>query len=94
MKKYTSIILLICSLHFLAAQHSSVDVLRDWKFSNYDHGAAFQENFNDADWKHVIVPHDWAVKEDFNFTHDIQLTMVIQDGETTPKYRTGRTEDF
>ncbi|SDF24160.1 glycoside hydrolase family 2 TIM barrel-domain containing protein [Cellulophaga baltica] len=91
MKKYTSVILLICSLHFLAAQHSSVDILRDWKFSNYDHGAAFQENFNDADWEHVTVPHDWAVKEDFNFTHDIQLTMVIQDGETTPKYRTGRT---
>ncbi|WP_042506579.1 glycoside hydrolase family 2 TIM barrel-domain containing protein [Algibacter lectus] len=91
MKKYASIIILICTINLLTAQSRTVEILKDWKFSNYDYGAAFQENFDDAEWENVTVPHDWAVKEDFNFTHDIQLTMVIQDGETKPKYRTGRT---
>ena len=91
MKKYAFVLVLICSIHFLVAQNRTVEYLKDWKFTNYDYGTAFQENFNDANWENVTIPHDWAIKEDFNFTHDIQLTMVIQDGEAQPKYRTGRT---
>ena len=75
----------------LAFAQQSVELLKNWKFTNYDYGAAFQKDFNDDNWESVSIPHDWAVKEDFNLTHDIQLTMVIQDGETKPKYRTGRT---
>ncbi|WP_282134936.1 glycoside hydrolase family 2 TIM barrel-domain containing protein [Seonamhaeicola maritimus] len=76
-------------LSILPAQE--IELLKNWKFTNYDYGGAFQKDFNDENWDSVTIPHDWAVKEDFNFTHDIQLTMVIQDGETKPKYRTGRT---
>ena len=91
MKKYTTILFLICSIHFLMAQNSSVELLKQWKFSNYDYGAAFQEKFNDNDWESVSVPHDWAAKGDFDFANDVQLTMVIQDGESKPKYRCGRS---
>ncbi|MHB0755743.1 glycoside hydrolase family 2 TIM barrel-domain containing protein [Polaribacter sp. M15] len=91
MKIKTSILLFTfcCCYHFFTAQE--VELLKNWKFSNYDYGAAFQENFDDSNWDKVTVPHDWAVKQDFDFAHDVQLTMVIQDGETQPRYRTGRS---
>ncbi|SNR31179.1 beta-galactosidase [Lutibacter agarilyticus] len=85
---------IICLLVFLATLNSTAqetELLKNWKFTNYDYGNAQGTDFNDDNWESVTIPHDWAVQEDFNFTHDIQLTMVIQDGETKPKYRTGRT---
>jgi beta-galactosidase len=80
-------------LSVLSAQSTTrtVELLKDWKFTNYDYGAAFQEEFNDADWQDVTVPHDWAVQGDFDFANDVQLTLVVQDGETKPKYRCGRS---
>ncbi|MGB5434479.1 MAG: glycoside hydrolase family 2 TIM barrel-domain containing protein [Maribacter sp.] len=82
------VIALITSLNISA---QNIELLKDWKFTNYDYGAAFQEDFNDTDWENVTVPHDWAVEGDFDFANDVQLTMVIQDGESTPKYRCGRS---
>ncbi|WP_366183860.1 glycoside hydrolase family 2 TIM barrel-domain containing protein [Flavobacterium ovatum] len=79
---------------FLIAFNTSAqqtDLLKNWKFTNYDFGAAFQENFNDTDWESVTVPHDWAAKGEFDFANDVQLTMVVQDGDNKPFYRTGRS---
>lgn len=90
MKKHLFLLVSIIFVQWTSAQRST-ELLKDWKFTNYDFGAAFQESFDDATWESVTIPHDWAVKEDFNFTHDIQLTMVVQDGETAARYRTGRT---
>lgn len=81
-------------LIFLITFNSSAqqtDLLKNWKFNNYDYGAAFQENFDDSNWEKVTVPHDWAVKGDFDFANDVQLTMVVQDGDNKPFYRTGRS---
>ncbi|GAA4238366.1 beta-galactosidase GalB [Postechiella marina] len=91
MKKYILILTLTFSFHFLFAQSRTVDLLEHWKFTQYDYGAAFQENFDTTDWDNVNVPHDWAAEGDFDFSNDVQLTMVIQDGESKPKYRTGRS---
>ncbi|WP_010136089.1 glycoside hydrolase family 2 TIM barrel-domain containing protein [Ochrovirga pacifica] len=88
--KFLWILLFVATLQ-LHAQTRKVTLLEDWKFSQYDYGAAFQENFNDSDWKKITVPHDWAVEGEFSFANDIQLTMVRQDGETKPKYRHGRS---
>ncbi|WP_111706425.1 glycoside hydrolase family 2 TIM barrel-domain containing protein [Lutibacter citreus] len=88
MKRIICLLVVITCLKISAQE---TELLKNWKFTNYDYGSAFKEDFNDYDWESVTVPHDWAIKEDFNFTHDIQLTMVVQDGETQPKYRTGRT---
>ncbi|TNJ45337.1 DUF4982 domain-containing protein [Tamlana fucoidanivorans] len=88
--KIGSLLLLFWGIH-IQGQSINIELLKNWKFTNYDYGAAFQENFDDSNWESVTIPHDWAVKQDFNFTHDIQLTMVVQDGETQPRYRTGRT---
>jgi beta-galactosidase len=91
MKKITLLLFLVCSFSVASAQNRTTELLTDWKFTNYDYGAAFQEKFNDKDWENVIVPHDWAAQGDFDFANDVQLTMVIQDGETKPRYRCGRS---
>ena len=88
MNKLICLITVFVSLNVGAQE---IELLKDWKFTNYDYGNAQATDFNDENWESVTIPHDWAVKEDFNFTHDIQLTMVVQDGETKPYYRTGRT---
>ena len=88
MKYIICLIAIIASLNISAQE---TELLKNWKFTNYDFGNAQATDFDDTNWEDVTVPHDWAVKEDFNFTHDIQLTMVVQDGETKPNYRTGRT---
>lgn len=88
MKKIICFLLVLISIQIKAQE---TELLTNWKFSNYDFGNAEALDFNDKNWENVTVPHDWAVQEDFNFSHDVQLTMVVQDGETKPKYRTGRT---
>ena len=91
MKIKTSILVIALSSFFSFISAQETELLKDWKFTNYDYGAAFQEDFDDADWQKVTIPHDWAVQQDFNFEHDVQLTTVIQDGETAPRLRTGRS---
>ncbi len=91
MKKIISALFLMGVISLTLAQNRKVELLKQWKFTNYDSGASFQENFDDSDWEKVTVPHDWAVKGDFDFANDLQLTMVIQDGESKPKYRAGRS---
>ncbi len=49
------------------------------------------ENYNDALWEVVAVPHDWAIKGPFSEEIDKQVRMVVEDGETKPQLRTGRT---
>ncbi|WP_298368325.1 glycoside hydrolase family 2 TIM barrel-domain containing protein [uncultured Lutibacter sp.] len=85
------LICLLITLVTISLSAQEIDLLKNWKFSNYDYGNAFKEDFDDSSWESVTVPHDWAAKGDFNFAHDVQLTMVVQDGEKKPRYRAGRT---
>lgn len=49
------------------------------------------ENYNDVSWEEVSVPHDWAIKGPFDESIDKQYKPVIEDGDTIPTWRTGRT---
>ena len=49
------------------------------------------ENYDDSLWEVVSVPHDWAVKGPFDENIDKQVKMVVEDGETKPLLRVGRT---
>ena len=49
------------------------------------------ENYDDSLWEVVDVPHDWAIKGPFDESIDKQYTPIIEDGETFPRWRTGRT---
>ena len=44
-----------------------------------------------AEWERVTVPHDWAIAGPFNRTNDLQVTRIVQDGETRENVQTGRT---
>ncbi len=40
--------------------------LRQWKFMTGECEAAFQPGFDDAEWRSVSLPHDWAVEYPFS----------------------------
>ncbi len=44
-----------------------------------------------SDWEIVTVPHDWAIEGPFDLNEDMQFVMVIEDGDTEARLRTGRT---
>ncbi len=89
--KKTLLLLLILFTCKLALAQNTAEILKNWKFTDYDYGAAFQSDFNDDDWREITLPHDWAAESNFDFSNDIQLTKVVQDGEETVKYRCGRS---
>lgn len=72
-------------------QEREIQNLDHWKFIDEDAGNFSKKDFDDSNWNKVNLPHDWAIEGEFDFAHDIQLTMVIQDGERKPDYRNGRT---
>ncbi|MGY6649390.1 glycoside hydrolase family 2 TIM barrel-domain containing protein [Wenyingzhuangia sp. IMCC45574] len=88
--KFLFVMLMMLAIQ-MQGQSRKVALLKEWKFSQYDDGASFQSTFNDAEWKDVEVPHDWAAEGEFSFANDIQLTQVVQDGERKAKFRCGRS---
>ena len=64
----------------LSAQGLEVPLYDGWLFSR-DH----------VTWEAVSVPHDWAIGGAFNETNDLQITRIMQDGETCEQRHTGRT---
>ncbi len=55
-------------------------LLKHWNFR--------RDNLPEED---VLVPHDWAICGPFARTNDLQLTKIIQDGETHVTEHNGRT---
>lgn len=47
--------------------------------------------FNDAQWQRVSIPHDWAIRGPFDRNNDLQTMLNVQNGETKPNLKTGRT---
>ena len=75
------------------SQRREVQLAEGWRFSLVNDamksvGAQIAaENYNDASWEVVSVPHDWAIKGPFDEQNDIQIIKVVEDGETKPKVR-------
>ena len=83
-----TIILVLAGLFFLlplSGQVRSERVLRDWEFRLGDYSEASEG------WKKVTVPHDWAITGPFDKANDLQTVAVVQNGETVPTQKTGRT---
>ena len=87
MSKKTIILVLagLFSLLPLSGQIRSERVLRDWEFRLGDYSEASEG------WKKVTVPHDWAITGPFDKANDLQTVAVVQNGETVPTQKTGRT---
>ena len=45
----------------------------------------------DTTWQEVRVPHDWSVSGPFDRANDLQEVIVVQNGESEPTWKTGRS---
>lgn len=55
-----------------SAQSSSrvvIDFNKDWKFFLGNDSTAFLENYNDAQWRRLDLPHDWSIEGKFGETN-------------------------
>ncbi len=82
--------LFICCSN-LPAQSREVIALEEWKFFKGDQESASRIDFNDSNWKAVIVPHDWAIYGPFDPEIDKQTVEIEQNNEKGATEKTGRT---
>ena len=45
----------------------------------------------DTTWHKVTIPHDWAISGPFDRANDLQEVIVVQNGESEPTWKTGRS---
>ena len=62
-KSFIAIIALLCSLAAAARERVCFD--SDWKFILGDSAQMASVEYNDAHWRRLDVPHDWAIEGDF-----------------------------
>lgn len=62
-------------------------VLTSWQFAMEKQ----PHQMPDTAWLQVSVPHDWAITTPFDRQNDLQQVTIIQNGETTPSWKTGRS---
>lgn len=58
-------------------------LLRQWQFT--------QDTTENPVWQDVTVPHDWAISGPFDRANDLQEVIVVQNGESEPTWKTGRS---
>ena len=91
MKRYTLLSLLFAGALSALAQRTEQTLTTGWTFMQGDVAGAEAPDFNDASWKRVNVPHDWAITGPFDRKNDLQVVAVTQNGETEATEHTGRT---
>lgn len=62
-----------------------------WKFHKGANDDAYKSGFDDKQWETVSVPHDWAINGPFDKEIDKQVVAIVQNGESKPTEKTGRT---
>lgn len=73
------------------AQRTERQLEKGWKFTRLDDAQFARADYNDAKWKTVTVPHDWAIYGPFSIDNDKQNTAIAQDGQTQAMEHAGRT---
>ena len=58
-------------------------LLRNWQFT--------LDTTDNPVWTDVVIPHDWAISGPFDRQNDLQEVVVVQNGETQPTWKTGRS---
>jgi beta-galactosidase len=95
MLKTNKLLLILIVFHItcftVKAQRKEILLAEGWKFAKGIHPDAAKNNFDDFSWKTVSVPHDWAISGPFDKEIDKQVTTIVQNGETKPTEKTGRT---
>ena len=62
-----------------------------WQFSQGEHTAASQIDYDDSDWESITIPHDWAIYGPFDKDVDKQTLKIEQNNEKVATEKTGRT---
>ena len=62
-----------------------------WNFFLGDVPNGQSPTLNTKHWEQINIPHDWAIDKPFDMNIDKQMVRVIEDGDTIPQLRTGRT---
>ena len=75
----------VSALQLYAQGSTQVRELELWQFRK-DHDISAVEG-----WEQVRIPHDWAIEGPFDRGHDLQNVAVIQNGEQTASWKTGRS---
>jgi beta-galactosidase len=99
MKRILTLLVVVLLPYLLMAQSArkEIQLAEGWRFSleseqmKADGIKVAAEGYDDALWEVVSVPHDWAIKGPLDENIDKQVKMVVEDGETKPQLRTGRT---
>ena len=63
-----------------AQPRQEITLTDDWQFSR-----------DKQQWQTVSVPHDWAISGPFDKKWDLQSVAIVQNGETTPTEKSGRS---
>ena len=79
------------TLNAFSQQRTEVLLTDGWKFFKGKNEASSAKDFNDRAWKTVTVPHDWAIEGPFDKEIDKQMVAIVQNGESKPSEKTGRT---
>ena len=58
-------------------------MIRAWQFT--------QDTTENPVWQNVTIPHDWAISGPFDRANDLQEVIVVQNGESEPTWKTGRS---
>ena len=68
MRKYLYIVisLMFFSCSFQKKVRDTVDFTEDWKFYLGDVPTAYDENYDDTNWRIIDLPHDWSIEADFS----------------------------
>lgn len=68
MRKYLYIVisLMFFSCSFQKKVRDTVDFTEDWKFYLGDVPTAYNENYDDTNWRIIDLPHDWSIEADFS----------------------------
>ncbi|MBP6023481.1 sugar-binding domain-containing protein [Ferruginibacter sp.] len=66
---YTILLFCFTALYSNAQLRKNIDFNSDWKFNLGNDSTASNENFNDAAWRTLILPHDWSIEGNFSKDH-------------------------
>ncbi len=63
---------------------SVIDFNKDWKFLLGNDSTSIENNYNDADWRTLSLPHDWSIEGSFEEKnrplHKVELCPVALAG--------------
>ncbi len=92
MKRFSHLILVFLVLGTtLYAQRSETLLREGWRFTRSAVVGAEQSSYDDSQWQHVTVPHDWAISGPFDKKWDRQVVAIVQNGEREASEKTGRS---